>query len=197
MLAFIQLNSPKQPFKAIFSLLALAMLLTSTIFSLSAFTLAPSSPSLPRNENQQLIPHKSGCFPSGVLWTWTDQGHNPPLQAWISQMEFNSTYGWHYNFHVQHLCGNDIHNYHIYYVPGDPNYYIWEVYDSTTNTTKDYKYERLCGCGGSFPPIAAESTAPIFANDAANAVGDSYLYNASVSFITDAFLAVAEKSGDH
>lgn len=194
----LQFARVQQAAASTFVALTFMLVLLGSMFSVSAFAQAPSAFAKPtiRTHAVQTIP-EAGCFPSGTLWTWTDQGHNPPLQAWISNMEFDSTYGWHYNYHTQHYCGSDFHNYHIYYDPSDPNYYVWRVYDSVANIEKVYKYERGCGCSGNFPPIAADVTAPQFANDAANAVGDNNLYNASVSVLTQAFLALGVKSGDH
>lgn len=172
--------------------LAISLYLASTfVLGASAHTSRINVKPISRLQIQPNV----GCFPGNAQWTWTDTNHNPPLQAWIGQLENDST-GYHYNYHIQQLCGGDYHNYHIYYYKGDSSNYVWNVYDSTKNTKRTYKYPRGCGCGGGFPEIAADVTAPQFASDAAKDAGDQGLYNASVSTLTQVFFTLGSKSGD-
>jgi|SRR5579875_1220777 len=133
-----------------------------------------------------LIPNDIGCFPDNAIWTWSNIVEF--LQAWIGPQETDS-YGLHNNLHVQAFCGSDYHNYHIRYngesfdENGD-DYYVWEVYDSTTGETK--LYEAWTGLGES---DAADTAASAFAGDVGQASAED-LGQALLDILPEVFLGL-------
>src|SRR5579883_1004105 len=152
-------------------------------------------------------------FPPGTTWRYEHPNkRGGEFQAWLSELEYDSTSGWHYNLHFQPLGGGeDYHNYHITFV-SNPTEYIWKVYDSKTGRTQLYTWPKPqdCTCegiGGVLDQMhelreAATYLSLQFAGDVGQIgsalnddIQDGNFVNAAWDALNQAFLTLAEKAG--
>jgi hypothetical protein len=100
-------------------------------------------------QERQAFAHKAtpndpiiGCaFPSNAWWLhcWSTPYGPVYTQAWIGPYEYDNTYGWHHNLHLQPSGAEytDYANFHVYY-DGVINFnntsqYAWRIYCSDTS----------------------------------------------------------------
>lgn len=146
---------------------AIVLLLLGSIFSLSAFTLAPSTLDHASSRGAVANIPEAGCFPGNAYWTWVSPDR--VFQAW---MALDLTPSKHVNYHVQRYCGSDIANYHITYNGSG----IWKSYDSVSNTTAYYGDSHIALCDSLSVAVSDQATAAgkkVYQSDSESLVNSS------------------------
>lgn len=148
---------------------AIVLLLLGSIFSLSAFTLVPSTLDHASSRGAVANIPEAGCFPGNAYWTWVSPDR--VFQAW---MALDLTPSKHVNYHVQRYCGSDIANYHITYNGSG----IWKSYDSVSNTTAYYGDSHIALCDSLSVAVSDQATA---AGEKVSQSDKNNLINSSIS----------------